>query len=67
MKDVTGQELVEGDKVAFIPQNGYTCSLSVGVIIGFTKQKVKIQATNKAWEYSKDSCLKFPDQVAKVC
>jgi hypothetical protein len=66
MKDVTGKPLEVGDKVVLIPQNGYTMSLSMGIIIGFTPQKVKIQLTNKAWSYSNDECLKFPEQVAKV-
>jgi len=66
MKDVTGKVLEVGDKIVLIPQNGYTQSLSMGVITGFTAQKVKIQLTNKAWSYSADECLKFPEQVAKV-
>jgi hypothetical protein len=66
MKDVTGKELVVGDKIVLIPQNGYTSSLSMGVITGFTKQKVKISLTDKCWSYSADECLKYPDQVAKV-
>lgn len=66
MNDVTGKELAIGDKVVLIPQNGYTMSLSMGVIIGFTKQKVKISLTNKSWSYSADECLKYPEQVAKV-
>jgi len=66
MKDVTGKELTIGDKIVLIPQNGYTQSLSMGVIAGFTPQKVKIRLTNKAWCYSDDECLKFPEQVAKV-
>jgi len=66
MNDVTGKPLEVGDKIVLIPQNGYTMSLSMGIIIGFTPQKVKIQLTNKAWSYSKDECLKFPEQVAKV-
>ena len=66
MIDVTGKQLSVGDKVAFIPQNGYTCALSVGVIIGFTKQKVRIQLTNKCWSYSDDECLKYPEQCSKV-
>jgi hypothetical protein len=66
MKDVTGKELSVGDQIVLIPQNGYTQSLSMGVITGFTAQKVKIQLTNKAWSYSNDQCLKFPEQVAKV-
>jgi hypothetical protein len=66
MKDVTGKLLAVGDQIVLIPQNGYTMSLSMGLIIGFTAQKVKIQLTNKAWEYSDDQCLKFPEQVAKV-
>jgi hypothetical protein len=66
MKDVTGKKLEVGDKIVLIPQNGYTMSLSMGIIIGFTPQKVKIQLTNKAWSYSNDECLKFPEQVAKV-
>lgn len=66
MKDVTGKLLEVGDKIVLIPQNGYTHALSMGVIIGFTPQKVKIQLTDKAWSYSDDQCLKFPEQVAKV-
>lgn len=66
MRDVTGKELALGDKVVCIPQNGYTDRLSMGVIINFTAQKVKIQMTNKAWKYSDDQCLKYPEQCAKV-
>lgn len=42
MNDVTGKALAVGDKVVLIPQNGYTYQLSMGVVTGFTKQKVKI-------------------------
>ena len=66
MNDVTGKLLVVGDTIVLIPQNGYTQSLSMGVIIGFTSKKVKIQLTDKCWSYSADECLKFPEQVAKV-
>jgi hypothetical protein len=38
----------------------------MGIITGFTAKKVKIQLTDKAWSYSADECLKFPEQVAKV-
>ena len=66
MKDVTGKDLIVGDKVVLIPQDGYTFSLSMGVIIGFTAKKVKIQLTNKIQPYSNDECIKYPEQVAKV-
>lgn len=66
MKDIVGQELAVDDKIVLIPQNGYTSELSVGVIVGFTPQKVKVRLTSKAWVYSDDTCLKFPEQVAKV-
>lgn len=66
MNDVTGKVLTVGDKIVLIPQDGYTQSLSMGIVVGFTPKKVKIQLTNKAWSYSKDECLKFPEQVAKV-
>ena len=66
MKDVTGKELVAGDQVVLIPQDGYTAALSMGVVVGFTAKKVKIQLTNKCWKYSAAECLKFPEQVAKV-
>lgn len=66
MNDVTGKLLAVGDKIVLIPQNGYTQSLSMGVITGFTAQKVRIQLTDKCCSYSADECLKFPDQVAKV-
>jgi len=66
VKDVTGKELAIGDKIVLIPQNGYTSQLSVGVVKSFTNQKVRITLTNKAWEYSCEECLKFPEQCAKV-
>jgi hypothetical protein len=66
MKDVTGKDMVVGDKIVLIPQNGYTHQLSMGVVIGFTSQKVRIKLTNKAWDYSNDECLKYPEQCAKV-
>ena len=68
MNDVTGKLLEIGDKIVLIPQQGYTDSLEMGVIIGFTPQKVKIQLCFKDWSltHSKDTCLKFPEQVAKV-
>lgn len=65
MKDVTGKELAIGDKIVFIPQGGYTCSLSLGTIIGFTPQKVRIESP-KEHIGDKVACLKFPEQVAKV-
>ena len=43
MNDVTGKLLAVGDKIVLIPQNGYTYELSMGIVIGFTPQKVKIQ------------------------
>lgn len=66
MNDVTGKLLAVGDKIVLIPQNGYTQSLSMGIIVGFTSKKVKIHLTDKCWSYSADECLKFPEQVAKV-
>ena len=66
MNDITGKPLSINDKVVFIPQDGYTSQLSTGIVEGFTKQKVKIKATNKAWRYSGDNCLKYPEQVAKI-
>lgn len=66
MNDVTGKELAVGDKIVLIPQNGYTMSLSMGIITGFTPKKVQIKLANKCWDYSADECLKFPEQVAKV-
>jgi hypothetical protein len=66
MNDVTGKELSVNDKIVLIPQNGYTQSLSMGIITGFTEKKVKIKLTNKSWSYSADECMKFPEQVAKV-
>lgn len=66
MTDITGKTLSVGDKIVLIPQNGYTHSLSMGIITGFTAQKVKIQLTEKSWSYSDDHCMKYPEQVAKV-
>lgn len=66
MKDITGKELTIGDTVVCIPQGGYTYALDVGVIIGFTDKKVRIELTKKCWDYGENSVLKFPVQVAKV-
>lgn len=66
MKDVIGNEIKVGDKVVFIPQDGYTSQLSVGIVESFTDKKVRISVTNKAWNYSGNKCLKFPVQVAVV-
>ena len=40
MNDVTGKALAIGDKIVLIPQDGYTQSLSMGIVIGFTPKKV---------------------------
>lgn len=66
MKDVVGKELNIGDRIVMIPQNGYTSALAVGIVEGFTPHKVRIRVTNKVWQYSDDTCLKFPEQVAVV-
>ena len=67
MKDVTGKDLTVGDKCVFIPQGGYTHELEMGIITAFTAQKVRLNPTNKIWlNTSSETCLKFPDQVAKV-
>ena len=66
MKDITDTVLEAGDKVVLIPQDGYTSSLSMGIVTGFTGKKVRIRLTDKAWSYSAGECLKFPVQVAKV-
>lgn len=66
MRDITGKGLAVNDRIVLIPQDGYTSSLSMGIITGFTPKKVKIKLTNKCWESSNDECLKFPEQVAKV-
>jgi len=49
MNDVTGKPLNVNDKIVFTPQDGYTSQLSIGIVMGFTKQKVQIEVTNKAW------------------
>lgn len=66
MYDVTGKELAVGDNVVFIPENGYIYELSTGFITDFTLHEVKIIPTNKARKYSADTCLMYPEQVAKV-
>ena len=67
MNDVTGKVLAVMDRVVFIPQGGYSYSLARGIVTGFTPKKVKIQCTDgNSWTYSGNSCLKFPEQVAKV-
>lgn len=69
MNDVTGKLLSVDDKVVLIPQGGYTESLSLGVIVGFTSQKIRIQLTNITWKIypeNSNTCLKYPAQVAKV-
>lgn len=65
MKDATGKTLSVGDRVV-TNQKGYTSDLATGVIEGFTEKKVRIRLTNKVWKYSEDTCLKFPEQCAKV-
>jgi hypothetical protein len=64
MKDVTGKELDIGNKVATNIQ-GYTYSLVICTIIGFTNQKVKLSYIND-WSHKPDECLKFPKQLCKV-
>ena len=66
MLDISGQELSPGDRVAFIPQNGYTDSLSLGIIEKLTKQKVYIKVTQKLDNYSYKNCYKYPRQVVKI-
>ncbi len=65
MKDIVGQQLNVGDKVAFIPKGGYTYALEVGEIIGFTAQKVRIQEMDRGFTHKMDvdPCLKYPEQV----
>lgn len=62
MKDVFGNILRLGDKVAFT-QPGYVYELKVGTIVKFTPKKVLID-----WKHHDDSpgkTYKFPKQVAK--
>jgi hypothetical protein len=67
MIDATGKELQIGDKVV---TNQNDIRLVVGIVEsfteGFTAQKVKIRLTSISGEYSDYTCLKFPDQCAKV-
>jgi hypothetical protein len=65
VKDVTGKVLSVGDKIAYIPQGGYTYALELGIIIAFTKAKIKIQP-GTVLVSDADVVYKFPEQVAKV-
>src|SRR3546814_1705267 len=53
MHDINGVPLVAGQKVVFIPQNGYTYQLSQGTVKSLTPHKVRIAVTGKAWSYSR--------------
>ena len=68
MRDIAKQELNVGDKVAFIPNGGYTYTLEVGEIIGFTAKKVRIQEMDRDFTHKihADPCLKFPEQVVSL-
>jgi len=66
MKDVFGNELAEGDVVAFM-EPGYTYALKKGTIVRFTPKKLVI-----AWvdpQYTSNvknmETYKFPEQVVK--
>ncbi len=63
MIDATGKELQIGDKIV---TNQNANRLAVGIVEGFTAQKVKIRLTSISGDYSDYTCLKFPDQCAKV-
>jgi hypothetical protein len=63
MLDATGKTLQIGDRIV-TNQNGDR--LVCGIIEDFTTKKVKIRLTGKTWEYSDYTCLKFPEQCAKV-
>jgi len=39
MKDVTGKELSVGNQIVLIPQDGYTMSLSMGVISALLQRR----------------------------
>jgi hypothetical protein len=58
MKDCSGRPLHIGDTVASTEQ-GYTFSLKIFEVIGFTAQKVKLQRSGM-------DCLKFPEQVCRI-
>lgn len=68
MKDIIGQELKIGDKVACTSGAGYTYTLDVGEIVGFTNKKVRIQEMNTSFTRNVNSppCLKFPEQVVSL-
>ena len=63
MIDATGKELQIGDKIV---TNQNANRLAVGIVEGFTVQKVKIRLTSISGDYSDYTCLKFPDQCAKI-
>jgi hypothetical protein len=47
MKDIFGQDLMHGDKVALTPHN-YK-SLVIGTIVGFTAQQVRVSYARRDW------------------
>ncbi len=65
MKDAAGVEIKVGDRVAFIPQGGYTQSLEIGFVESLTAQKVKIRIEVKKKDLP-STCLKYPKQIAVV-
>ena len=46
MKDLRGVEIEEGNTVCFVTRRGNMHPLLVGVVLGFTNKKVKIQEGN---------------------
>ena len=58
MIDATGKELQIGDKIV---TNLSDIRLVVGIVEGFTAQKVKIRLTSGDY-----TCLKFAEQCAKI-
>jgi hypothetical protein len=62
VKDFLGNELIIGDAVA-TNIGGYTYSLEIMYVIGFTEQKIKV---SKSIDVGKPVYLKFPRQIVKI-
>lgn len=66
MNDVTGREINIGDKVV-TTIGGYTDSLVIRYVLGFTPKKVVLRTKDTFYNSCKyNDILKFPNQIAVV-
>ena len=63
MKDIDGNELRTGDRVAVCDRSKYSATMLVGVVVGFTPKQVYVEVTVPLkW----GKILKRPDLLCKV-